>query len=292
MAAVAATLILASAGLAIVNPLFDARGAAGEPVGRIAFPMVAGALLLVRLDPVIAVSPSVSSATVMAGLALFLLSPVAAFSRGGRLRAALLLACGQAGLVVAGLGIGAVRPALAHLLTVPLTAVLLMLAAGIAQDAPGEGAAGRGPGGIFAAMPATGRLLLAGAAAVAWVPPFAGFFSGVALLHAFSGLPGAGPFLRVGVSIGVILSAAAAANCAVVWLFVPPPSSVRHDPPLATLAIPALLALLLVAAGFFPVPGLAGESEPPGAGVVALLVAIGVAAGVLSGRRRGEGGRG
>src|SRR5574341_68029 len=102
----------------------------------------------------------------------------------------------QLGYMMAAAGAGAPYASFLHLLTHGLFKALLFLGAGAVIHAVGTNDIFR-MGGLFRAMPQTGAVFLVGTAALAGLPPLAGFFSKEAILAGVWEAGMTGPFLML-----------------------------------------------------------------------------------------------
>src|SRR5439155_11389064 len=159
----------------------------------------------------------------------------------------------QLSFMFAGLAVGGRVPAIGHLLSHAAFKALLFLCSGAVIIAVGSNLMSD-MGGLRRAMPITFATMTVGFAALAGLPPTAGFFSKDAIIsaaeHAASGDPapvgtGTGWTVLIGLLVTVLLTAAYATRA---WLrtFFGTPRSAPEAPavmtvPLIALAIPALL---------------------------------------------------
>ncbi|MBF2097435.1 MAG: NAD(P)H-quinone oxidoreductase subunit F [Gloeomargaritaceae cyanobacterium C42_A2020_066] len=155
-----------------------------------------GAWVLVKLEPVLALSPLAMQATVAIGAITALGGTLIALAQIDVKRTLSYPVSAYMGLVFVAVGTGQTQTALVLLLTHALAAALLMLTVGnfvwnnITQDV-------RAYGGLWARRPITGLCFLVGLAGLVALPPLGGFW---ALLDLIDGLWATRPWL-----VGLIL---------------------------------------------------------------------------------------
>jgi NADH-quinone oxidoreductase subunit L len=159
----------------------------------------------------------------------------------------------QLGYMTGGLAVGSQAPSLFHLLTHAAFKALLFLAAGALIHAVGSNLMSA-MGGLRKAMPLTFVTMTIALAALAGVPPFAGFWSKESILGAaeHAAVDGSGTGWIVLVA-GIVTVAVTAAYVTRLWLWTffgesrIPAGAQPHDPPpsmrwpLVALAVPAAL---------------------------------------------------
>jgi NADH-quinone oxidoreductase subunit L len=232
----------AMAGPAPVSALIHAATmvAAGAYVVALLFPVFTAAPFTLDLLAVLAVISMVGAA--LAALSTEDLKRVLAYST-----------ISQLSVMFAGLAVGGRVPAIGHLLSHAAFKALLFLCAGAVIIAAGSNLMAD-MGGLRRAMPITFATMTIGFAALAGIPPTAGFFSKDAVVaaaeHAASGAPapvgsGTGLIVLIGLFLTVLLTAGYATRA---WLrtFFGPERSVAEAPPVMTvpliaLSVPALL---------------------------------------------------
>jgi len=158
----------------------------------------------------------------------------------------------QLGYMFVGVGVGAYAAGIFHLVTHAFFKALLFLGAGSVVHALRGEQDIRKMGGLAPRMLATTLTFLVGAAGLAGIPPFAGFFSKDEILA--SAYHGGRLWLWVLLLIGVLMTAYYTARLVLLAFFTPPrmPKDLAHhvheSPPVMT--IPSgVLAILTVVAG-------------------------------------------
>jgi NADH-quinone oxidoreductase subunit L len=251
---VAALLFLAAAGKSAQFPFHIWLPDAMEgptPVSALihaATMVAAGIFLLARMWPVFAVAEGIWWLLLAVG-ALTALGAAAVASTQTDIKAVLAYSTiSQLGFMTAALGAGAPAAAIFHLVTHGAFKALLFLAAGSVIHTLGVQDM-RSMGGLSSRMPRTTALWIVGGAALAGIPPLAGFFSKDAVLHeVFSASPIAGAAL-----FGAALLTAFYVTRATVLVFFgtarQPHSAHESGPamlvPMLALALPALALGLL-----------------------------------------------
>jgi NADH-quinone oxidoreductase subunit L len=139
--------------------------------------VVAGVYLLFRMAPVFEGAPDVQdTAAVLGGLTLVMAGLIALVQTDIK-RVIAYSTMSQIGYMFVAVGLGAYSTGMFHLLTHAFFKALLFLAAGIIIHALAGEQDMRRMGGLRRLMPFTYAAFLAGALALAGIPPFAGFFS-------------------------------------------------------------------------------------------------------------------
>jgi len=164
-------LVHAMAGPAPANALVHA-GAMG----------MAGAYLLVRVQPLYALSPTAGQVVAVAGMATALLAALMALAAADVKQVLAHSTTSQLGLVFAAAGLGECRAGVFHLLVHTFCKGLLFLSADSAIRALAGERNLRQMGGLRRRLPITFWTFLIGVWATAGIPPFSGFWSYVALL--------------------------------------------------------------------------------------------------------------
>ncbi len=281
--------------------------------------VAAGVYVVARLYPIFLAAPgALPTLGVMAAVTM-LLGALAATAQDDIKRVLAWSTVSQIAYMAGGLAVGAGYPALFHLLTHAAFKALLFLGAGVVIHAVGTNLMSR-MGGLRPSLPVTFWCMTIGLAALAGVPPFAGFWSKESILGAAlgaaDGTTGSARWTGWLVLVAGLVTAGVTGWYATrLWLrtFFGPSRSdqVPHGPPAAMrwpvvlLAVPAaLLGLIALLPGvssetgwFAYLPaGQTATAAPPnyGAGVtielgtslVALLVtAVGVSGAWLAWRR-------
>jgi NADH-quinone oxidoreductase subunit L len=146
--------------------------------------VVAGAFMLVRLNPVFEAAPDVLDLAAGLGALTLLVAGLVALVQTDIKRVIAYSTMSQIGYMFLGAGLTAYGNSMFHLMTHAFFKALLFLAAGIVIHAlVGEQDMGR-MGGLGRVLPKTYVAMLVGALALAAIPPFAGFFSKDPLLAA------------------------------------------------------------------------------------------------------------
>ncbi len=143
--------------------------------------VAAGVYLVTRTYPLFEAAPGVLTLIAWVGAFTALLAATGALVQEDIKRVLAYSTVSQLGYMMAALGAGALGAGYYHLFTHGFFKALLFLAAGCVIHAAGTNDLFR-MGRLFSAMPQTGLTFLVGAAALAGIWPFAGFFSKEAVL--------------------------------------------------------------------------------------------------------------
>jgi NADH-quinone oxidoreductase subunit L len=143
--------------------------------------VAAGVYLVARLWPAYAVSPVALAALAIIGAITMLGAALAACAQEDLKRVLAWSTVSQLGYLTGALGVGAYTAGVFHLLSHAAFKALLFLAAGSVMHAVGTTLM-RDMGGLRPMMPVTFGTMTLGLAALAGLPPFAGFFSKEAVL--------------------------------------------------------------------------------------------------------------
>jgi NADH-quinone oxidoreductase subunit L len=143
--------------------------------------VAAGVYLVARLWPAYAVSPVALATLATIGAITMLGAALAACAQDDLKRVLAWSTVSQLGYLTGALGVGAYTAGVFHLLSHAAFKALLFLAAGSVMHAVGTTLM-RDMGGLRRAMPVTFVTMTLGMAALAGLPPFAGFFSKEAVL--------------------------------------------------------------------------------------------------------------
>lgn len=157
--------------------------------------VTSGIYLIVRMGALFALAPLAQTVTVWAGMLTALVAALIAVGQFDIKRVLAYSTVSQLGFMVAAAGMGAYVAAMFHLVTHAFFKSLLFMAAGSVihgvehhnEDATLDPQDMRGMGGLARRMPLTFAAYIAGALALAGVPPLAGFFSKDEILAAASG---------------------------------------------------------------------------------------------------------
>jgi NADH-quinone oxidoreductase subunit L len=227
--------------------------------------VAAGIYVVTRLYPVFLAAPAALAVLGVLAAVTMLLGGLAATAQDDIKRVLAWSTVSQIGYMAGGLAVGSSSAALFHLLTHAAFKALLFLAAGAVIHAVGSNLMSR-MGGLRRSLPVTFWTMTVGLAALAGVPPFAGFWSKDSLLGAaWDGATEGGVAPRW---TAVLVLCSALVTVAVtawyvtrLWLrtfFGPPAADVTpHEPgwvmraPLVVLAVPAA-ALGLLSLWSFP----------------------------------------
>ncbi len=216
---IAALLLVAACGKSAQLPLHvwlpDAM-AGPTPVSALmhaATMVTAGVYLIARSHPLFDAAPAVMSVTAVIGIVTALVGAAIALVQYDVKKILAYSTISQLGMMFVALGLGAYTAAMFHLLTHAFFKAALFLAAGsVIHGCNGEQDIRR-LGGLGVFLPSTRRTFLIGAAALAGLPPLAGFFSkdeilASALSRGVKGLMPWGPQLGLACWIlGLVVSA-------------------------------------------------------------------------------------
>jgi NADH-quinone oxidoreductase subunit L len=225
--------------------------------------VAAGVYLVVRVEPLFAVTPGVLWLIAWVGAFTALLAATLALGQSDVKRVLAYSTVSQLGYMMAGLGAGATAAGFFHLLTHGIFKALLFLGAGAVIHVVGSNEVGR-MGRLAARMPQTAVVFIIGSLALAGVPPFAGYFSKEAVL---AGVWEAGLLIPFGM---LILTAFLTACYMFRVIFLAffgrgQAEGHPHDPPLVMAGPLWLLAGLTVAVGLvFAFEGSADGHAVPG----------------------------
>jgi NADH-quinone oxidoreductase subunit L len=146
--------------------------------------VTAGVYLIVRTHPLFEAAPHVQQVAGGLGAATLLATGLIALVQTDVKRVIAYSTMSQIGYMFLAAGIGAYGAAIFHLMTHAFFKALLFLAAGVVIHSLGGEQDMRRMGGLKRALPRTYAAMLVGAAALAGLPPLAGFFSKDAILAA------------------------------------------------------------------------------------------------------------
>jgi NADH-quinone oxidoreductase subunit L len=146
--------------------------------------VVAGAFMLVRLNPVFEQAPSVQDLAAGLGAITLLVAGLIALVQTDIKRVIAYSTMSQIGYMFLGAGLTSYGNSMFHLMTHAFFKALLFLAAGIVIHALVAEQDIRKMGGLGRLLPKTYAAMLIGALALAGLPPLAGFFSKDSLLAA------------------------------------------------------------------------------------------------------------
>jgi NADH-quinone oxidoreductase subunit L len=226
--------------------------------------VTAGVYLIVRTHPLFEAAPHVQQVAGGLGAATLLATGLIALVQTDVKRVIAYSTMSQIGYMFLAAGIGAYSAAIFHLMTHAFFKALLFLGAGVVTHSLGGEQDMRRMGGLRRMLPRTYAAMLIGAAALAGLPPLAGFFSKDAILGAAES---GGTYDRVLLACGVagVFLTGLYAFRMVFLIFEGEPSPFvrehfhvhggREGPRWMT-GVVAVLALLSVVGGWIEVPGL------------------------------------
>src|SRR5574341_773515 len=224
--------------------------------------VTAGVFLVTRAQPLFALVPDVLALIGWVGAFTALLAASMACVEGDIKRVLAYSTVSQLGYMMAAAGAGAPYASFLHLLTHGLFKALLFLGAGAVIHAVGTNDIFR-MGGLFRAMPQTGAVFLVGTAALAGLPPLAGFFSKEAILAGVWEAGMTGPFLML--AFTALLTAFYMFRVVFVAFFGRAHAAgLPHEPPWAMRGPLWLLAALTVLVGVRLAGAARGEAHGPG----------------------------
>jgi NADH-quinone oxidoreductase subunit L len=146
--------------------------------------VVAGAFMLVRLNPIFAQAPEIQDLAAGIGALTLLVAGLVALVQTDIKRVIAYSTMSQIGYMFLGAGLTSYGNSMFHLMTHAFFKALLFLGAGIVIHALVGTQEMRNMGGLARMLPRTYSAMLIGALALAAIPPFAGFFSKDPLLAA------------------------------------------------------------------------------------------------------------
>jgi NADH-quinone oxidoreductase subunit L len=144
--------------------------------------VVAGAFMLVRLNPIFEVAPEILDLAAGLGALTLLVAGLVALVQTDIKRVIAYSTMSQIGYMFLGAGLTSYGDSMFHLMTHAFFKALLFLAAGIVIHALTGEQDMRRMGGLGRVLPRTWVAMLVGALALSAIPPFAGFFSKDSLL--------------------------------------------------------------------------------------------------------------
>ena len=153
--------------------------------------VTAGVYLIARTNVLFELAPTIQHLAGVLGAITILLAGLIALVQVDIKRVIAYSTMSQIGYMFVGVGLGAYGAGLFHLMTHAFFKALLFMAAGIVIHALTDEQDIRRMGGLARQLPYTYRAFIAGALALAAIPPFAGFFSKDSIL---AGAANAGAF--------------------------------------------------------------------------------------------------
>ena len=169
--------------------------------------VTAGVYLIVRTHPLFELAPRVQDVAAGLGAATLLLAGLIALVQTDIKRVIAYSTMSQIGYMFLGAGVGAYANGMFHLMTHAFFKALLFMAAGLVIHALAGEQDIRNMGGLRRLMPRTWWAFLAGALALAGLPPLSGFFSKDSILAAALARGGYGDVLFAVGLAGVFLTA-------------------------------------------------------------------------------------
>ncbi|MFN5696805.1 MAG: NAD(P)H-quinone oxidoreductase subunit F [Cyanobacteriota bacterium] len=207
--------------------------------------VVGGAWLLLRLEPLISLSPLVQGVLVVVGGTTALVAALIALGQIDVKRAMSFLVSSWLGLLFVAVGLGGIEVADHLLLVYPLPMALMLMAVGaivisnVSQDLTQLG-------GLWSRRPLIGMAFLAGAFGLMALPPFGGFAALEELLEL--AMASKAPVLLGGLVLitNTLLCASMMRVFGLIWGGVPKPFTVRSPEVLWLMVLPTLFLMGLV----------------------------------------------
>jgi NADH-quinone oxidoreductase subunit L len=169
--------------------------------------VVAGAFMLVRLNPIFEAAPEILDLAAGIGAVTLLFAGLVALVQTDIKRVIAYSTMSQIGYMFLGAGLTSYGDSMFHLMTHAFFKALLFLAAGIVIHALTGEQDIRRMGGLGRLLPRTWVAMLVGALALSAIPPFAGFFSKDSLLATALDAGAYGVLLWVVGLVGTLLTA-------------------------------------------------------------------------------------
>ncbi|MGI8605778.1 MAG: NADH-quinone oxidoreductase subunit L [Gaiellaceae bacterium] len=253
--------------------------------------VTAGVYLIARTHSLFELAPDILSVAAILGGVTIVVAGLIALVQTDIKRVIAYSTMSQIGYMFVGVGLGAYGAGLFHLMTHAFFKALLFLAAGIVIHALAGEQDLRKLGGLGRALPWTYRYFLAGALALAAIPPFAGFFSKDAILASAANAGTLGWSLWGAGAFGAFLTALYTFRLFFIVFRGEPSGFVREhlhreqfEGPFAMVWPVAVLAVLSVVGGLVQIPGVwhavddwihpVAESIEEAGGSTALLSAL------------------
>jgi NAD(P)H-quinone oxidoreductase subunit 5 len=227
--------------------------------------VVGGIWVLLRLEPLIALSPLVQTVLVVVGGTSALVGSLIALAQIDVKRALSFLVTSWLGLVFMAVGLGGINVADHLILVYPLPMALMLMAIGaivftnVTQDLTQLG-------GLWKKRPLMGLAFLSGAAGFVALPPFAGFAALRELVAVATS--SSNPWLLGSIVLitNALISAGLMRVFGLIWAGQPTPFTMRSPEALWLMVLPTLVLMgmvlhlpqLLVRNGVFPLTPLAG----------------------------------
>jgi NADH-quinone oxidoreductase subunit L len=169
--------------------------------------VTAGVYLIARTNVLFELAPDIHDLAAILGAITLLLAGLIAVVQVDIKRVIAYSTMSQIGYMFVGVGLGAYGAGMFHLMTHAFFKALLFMAAGIVIHALSDEQDIRRMGGLARDLPLTHKAFLAGALALAAVPPFAGFFSKDAILASAANSGTLGWILWCAAAAGAFLTA-------------------------------------------------------------------------------------
>jgi NADH-quinone oxidoreductase subunit L len=169
--------------------------------------VTAGVYLIARTNVLFELAPAIHDLAAVLGAITLLMAGLIALVQVDIKRVIAYSTMSQIGYMFVGVGLGAYGAGMFHLMTHAFFKALLFMAAGIVIHALSDEQDIRKMGGLARDLPLTHKAFLAGALALAAVPPFAGFFSKDAILASAANAGTLGWILWCAAAAGAFLTA-------------------------------------------------------------------------------------
>jgi NADH-quinone oxidoreductase subunit L len=169
--------------------------------------VTAGVYLIARTHVLFELAPAIQDLAAVLGAVTLLVAGLIALVQTDIKRVIAYSTMSQIGYMFVGAGLGAYGAGMFHLMTHAFFKALLFMAAGIVIHALAAEQDIRKMGGLARELPLTHKAFLAGALALAAVPPFAGFFSKDAILASAANSGTLGWILWTAAAAGAFLTA-------------------------------------------------------------------------------------
>ena len=221
--------------------------------------VTAGIYLVARMSPLYAVAPEASAVIAAVGVATAFFAATIAVVQTDIKKVLAYSTVSQLGLMFVALGVGAWAVAIFHVVTHAFFKACLFLGAGSVIHALGGEQDIRKMGGLAKRIPITFATFAVATAAIAGIPPLAGFFSKDEILwFAFASSRGGAAWLWALASLTALLTSFYMFR--LLWLTFFGASRMSHEvehhvheSPWSMTGVPAVLALLSAVGGFIPV---------------------------------------
>jgi NADH-quinone oxidoreductase subunit L len=221
--------------------------------------VTAGIYLVARLSGLYAQAPEASQLVAVIGVATAFLAATIAVVQTDIKKVLAYSTVSQLGLMFVALGVGAYAVAIFHVVTHAFFKACLFLGAGSVIHALSGEQDVRKMGGLARRIPITFATFALATAAIAGIPPLAGFFSKDEILwFAYASPRGGAPWLWALASLTALLTSFYMFR--LLWLVFFGPSRMEpkvehhvHESPLAMTGVLVVLAALSVVGGFLPV---------------------------------------